>query len=574
MKKQCTVLLLLIGALVSCTKKSPRTSPDPDEKKPPELTMTQKAEAFLLEYNQQFEKLEGAWTQAFWKAANSGKSEDFDESGRHELALRSFHSSPEKFQQIQQFLEHGKELPSLVTRQLEVAKLAFQENQLPADMLRELVEKGKEIEKTLTTFRGKVGGKEYSNNQLQEMLTRETNSARRKAIWEALKQVGGEIGPKIVELARLRNEAAKKVGFENFWEMRVVMQEHEPELVLSIFRGLEEKTTEPFSRMKAVMDAQIARKLKVKPADLRPWHYDNPFFQEAPPSADINMDVFFNKMSEQDIVDLSVRFFGEIGLPMEDLAAKSDFFERPGKDQHAFCISMNRADDVRMLLNIKPTAYWTDTMLHEAGHAVYYKWIQRELPFNLREAAHILTTEGVAMMFGALAKNPTWLQEYAKADPKFVAAKKNAIINQRKLEQLIFARWAMVMLYFEKALYENPDQDLNKLWWDLVERLQLLKRPEKRDQPDWASKAHFTIAPVYYHNYALGELFAAQMRAAIAEMVGHEGPVQEMNWNKKEIGQWLIENVFSPGMKTAWPLFVEQVTQKALSADAFASEVK
>ena len=45
-----------------------------------------------------------------------------------------------------------------------------------------------------------------------------------------------------------------------------------------------------------------------------------------------------------------------------------------------------------------------------------------------------------------------------------------AILEQRRREQLIFARWTMVMLHFEKALYEDPDQDLNRLWWDDVAR--------------------------------------------------------------------------------------------------------
>ena len=63
--------------------------------------------------------------------------------------------------------------------------------------------------------------------------------------------------------------------------------------------------------------------------------------------------------------------------------ANSDFFEREGKDQHAFCITIDRGADVRMLLNVKPTADWMDTMLHESGHAVYYKFIDRSLPFNL-----------------------------------------------------------------------------------------------------------------------------------------------------------------------------------------------
>ncbi len=33
--------------------------------------------------------------------------------------------------------------------------------------------------------------------------------------------------------------------------------------------------------------------------------------------------------------------------------------------------------------------------------------------------------------------------------------------------------------------------------------------------PDWAAKIHMTGAPVYYHNYLLGELIASQLAAAI-----------------------------------------------------------
>ena len=75
------------------------------------------------------------------------------------------------------------------------------------------------------------------------------------------------------------------------------------------------------------------------------------------------------------------------------------------------------------------------------------------------------------------------------------------------------------MLRFEKALYDNPDQDLNKLWWDLVEKYQMVQRPEGRNAPDYASKIHIVSAPVYYHNYMMGELFASQVQHAIARDV-------------------------------------------------------
>ena len=67
--------------------------------------------------------------------------------------------------------------------------------------------------------------------------------------------------------------------------------------------------------------------------------------------------------------------------------------------------------------------------------------------------------------------------------------------------------------------YDNPEQDLNELWWDLVEKYQVLKPPEGRNAPDYASKIHIVSAPCYYHNYMMGEFFASQLHHAIARDV-------------------------------------------------------
>ncbi|MFM7338612.1 MAG: peptidase M3, partial [Bacteroidota bacterium] len=83
-----------------------------------------------------------------------------------------------------------------------------------------------------------------------------------------------------------------------------------------------------------------------------------------------------------------------------------------------------------------------------------------------------MTTEGVAMMFERLTKRSSFLKAMGLSvedAEKFDAA---ASMNL-KHRLLIFSRWCQVMLRFEKAMYENPDQDLNSLWWSLVAKYQL-----------------------------------------------------------------------------------------------------
>ena len=176
------------------------------------------------------------------------------------------------------------------------------------------------------------------------------------------------------------------------------------------------------------------------------------------------------------------------------MLARSDLYEKPGKSPHAFCTDIDREGDVRVLANVVPTEYWMGTMLHELGHAVYSsKNIPRGVPYALRTESHILATEGVAMLFEKFSKDADWLRAMGVRleDPEAFDAT-GAQMRRDKL--LIFSRWCQVMLRFEKAMYADPDRDLETLWWDLVEEYQGLRRPEGRHAPDYASKIH-VVAP-------------------------------------------------------------------------------
>ena len=569
-------LILLVSVLVLVPHEdSISFGKERDGDKREQADVKTETKTFLETYQKDLAKLELRANLAAWKAANSGKKEDFDASAEASLALRTYHSDTTTYQRVKRLADAASELDRKEARALQVAELSFRRNQLPPELLKKTVELATEIERFFNTFRAEMDGKKLSNNDLLELLGDENNSDRRKKIWEALKQVGQVVAPKLVELAKLRNQAAGQLGFDNYWDMAIQLQEHEPKQLLAIFDELEQQTTQPFVRMKAEMDGELARRFSVSPEAMMPWHYDNPFFQAAPPSEEVDLDEFYEKKAKEEIVEIARVFFEDIGLPIESVLERSDLYEREGKDQHAFCISIDRAGDVRTLCNIKPTAEWMDTMLHEEGHAVYDLHVNRRLPYNLREPSHAFTTEGVAMLLGALGKNPTWMVAYAGADRARVEQLTDAILDQRRREQLIFARWTMVMLHFEKALYENPDQDLNTLWWDYKERFQMLKRPQDRNEPDWAAKPHFTIAPVYYHNYMLGELFASQLRQALAMLAGHDGPPSELSFNgRKDFGDFLKKKVFKPGDVMPWPKFVRRATGEALTARHFAAEVK
>src|SRR4029078_6978551 len=125
-------------------------------------------------------------------------------------------------------------------------------------------------------------------------------------------------------------------------------------------------------------------------------------------------------------------------------------------------------------------------------------------------------------------------------------------------------------LRFEKELYGNPDQPLNQLWWDLVEKYQMVKRPENRNAPDFASKIHIVSSPAYYHNYMMGELFASQVHHTIAREVLKTAPASAVYVGHPEVGKFMTERVFAPGRSLPWNGLTKFATGEELNAKAFA----
>ena len=243
------------------------------------------------------------------------------------------------------------------------------------------------------------------------------------------------------------------------------------------------------------------------------------------------------------------------------------------KNPHAFCTDIDREGDVRILCNITNNEYWMEVTLHELGHAVYDKFHDRQVPFLLRRPVHAFTTEAIAMFFGRLSRNPAWMQQMLALTDRQRAQIEKVSGKYAQLKQLIFARWDMVMYNFEKQLYANPEQDLNSLWWRMVEKYQLVKRPQGRNEPDWAAKIHFTIAPCYYHNYLLGELLASQLHNHMTrEILKLESDKNLSHIGRRELGDFLREKVFEAGALYHWNEMIKRATGQSLTPEYYVEQ--
>lgn len=532
--------------------------------------MEKKFREFLAKVEPEVVTLSHDAAIASWEASISGRDEDYARSEEAQLKLVKLFSDSQLFAQLKEIKESNLVMDSTLKRQLELLYPSFLRNQVKPELLEQRIKMEANLEKKYSTYRANVNGKMLSDNEIEDVLSTSTNSQELEMAWKAHKMIGREVAADIIAVVKLRNQIAKELGYENYHTMNMTLSEQDPNEVLSLFDELDNLTSSVFASLKAEIDTCYSKRYKLPKEKLMPWHYQNRFFQEAPKIYSVDLDQFYKG---KDLVALAAKYYDGIGLNVDDIIGRSDLFEKPGKNQHAYCTDIDRAGDVRVLCNVRATYSWMNTILHEFGHGVYSKFNDPAKPYLLRDAAHSFTTEAIAQIMGRCASNPQWMLDMGLITPEQKQAIADDSFNSLRLEQLTFSRWAQVMYRFEKEMYANPDQDLNALWWTLVEKYQLLKKPEGRNEPDWASKIHVALYPCYYHNYLMGELLASQLYYYIADNVIKNSDYRNVSFvNHPEVGKYLDEKVFKPGCLYLWNDMIRRATGEKLTAKYYAKQ--
>jgi peptidyl-dipeptidase A len=537
--------------------------------------VSEELQEFFREHIATIESMEKAANLAYWNFTTTGKKEYEEEVTRLHVALRKVYADPARFERLKSLTDSQPIDDPVLARQATLLHNIFTRNQMDDETIEELTRREVAIESIFNAYRAELGGQKVTENELKEILRESDDQDLRRQAWEASKQIGTQVAGLLIELVEFRNDIARSIGFENYYRMGITLQELDEDELFAIFDELDQLVSPVYRDYKADLDAELAEYFGLTPGDLRPWHYGDPFFQEAPAANPALRKFLADTYANQDIEALTLRFYQAIGLDVADVLSLSDLYEREGKQQHAYCMHVDRKGDVRILANIKPNDKWMSTMLHECGHAVYDKYLDMDLPYILREPAHILFTEAIAMLMGRLETDPDWLITYAGVPAEDTRSLADQLWEQLRGQLLIMARWVPVMSYFERALYQDPRQDLNTLWWDLEERFQMVPRPEGRDAPDWAAKIHLGTAPVYYHNYLMGELVASQLRHYIeARVLNGSEDVGRHFVTDPVVGDFLTERVFRPGGLRHWQDALDFATGERLRPLYFVEQVR
>lgn len=268
-------------------------------------------------------------TLASWDAAISGKAEDFKKAEELNLKMMALYSNKESLKKLEEIKVSGLVSDSMLNRQLDVLYRSFLMAKADTGKLNTMVRMGTVIEQKYGNFRTEIKGIKLSDNDVEEVLRTSKDVKYQKEVWEAQKKIGRIVAEDVIKLVKLRNEVAKDLGFRNYHEMSLTLSDQDPKEVGKLFDELDSLTKGAFAQVKGEIDNYFVKYYNLKSKEeLMPWNYQNRFFQEAPKIYDLDLDKYYK---DQNLENLTSKFYAGIGLPIDDMLKKAIFLRNPVK---------------------------------------------------------------------------------------------------------------------------------------------------------------------------------------------------------------------------------------------------
>lgn len=340
------------------------------------------------------------------------------------------------------------------------------------------------------------------------------------------------ISKDIVKLVKARNTYAKKNGYANFYEMKMAEQGKDSKQIDEMFEKITNATNEIEKNQKSI--SKETEKL------------------------------ISSRLGKNNILGLCSDVYKNMGWDIMDMPiTKFDLFPRQNKINSRQTNSVDPNKDVRVLADLdlenKPL-FSVSTLMHELGHAVHYSSFGKNLPNSQKTIASETLDEGVALLMGGLMEKEGTISKVLDLPEKATKEIKDASLSS-KADKI---RSYIQVDRFEKAMYENPDQDLQKLWKDCGEKY----NNKNYSKLEWTDIDHFIHSPVYYHYYAEGEVVAEQLYNAVSK----NGTVKLTE--SKDTAKFFNDKIFKYGASKTDEEILKSATGKALDVDAYCKQFK
>jgi oligoendopeptidase F len=448
------------------------------------------ARAFVDDFNERYAQKHEAFENQFWGTKMALKQGEFSTEllNQTKKDLEDLLSDPEillKAKSLRKDLETLKDsndgddvlAGGDVAKILDVIIRTCQCNEYPTPEAKAVREQTNEIEGILQKSRNEMNlGYVDSNGEfkgassvgLRTVMRTNSDESVRKSAYEALRSIGKFVCEEgFLDIVKLRNKLAKMLGYQDYYDYTVTNAEgFGKDKLFEILDGLEEGTR-PLM-VKAMQDLET---LHGKEA-LDPWNMGYMM------SGNVikKMDPYFPFSKS---VENYIRSYAAMNINYCNSTMTLDLLDRKNKYSNGFCHwpvpAWIKSDGtfVPSKTNFTsladPAAVGSgltalNTLMHEAGHAAHFANIKQPSPLFSQERAptSVAYAENQSMFLDSLVEDAAWRAKYARdvnGNPLPFDIHEESIRSTHpfKVFQL---RGMLSVSYFEKALYELPDDEV------------------------------------------------------------------------------------------------------------------
>jgi len=385
----------------------------------------------------------------------------------------------------------------------------------------EIIELKEEVTRIVITTPGHLDGADLPRHRRTEILFKDDDREKRRRAFFAEGKLREELQDKGRRLLRLRNDAARNLGFESYPALALAAEDLTVPELTAIFDRYDRETTPAYEQL--VTEARARFGLgRVEAWDL---NYVGQKIFSAP-------DHYFPRDRGVETLAGVVRGFGreldELGIP---IYADADI------PYAGLCFAVRVPDDIRILLNLKDGMAECSVLYHEFGHAAHRKFC-RVAPYSLKVGDAGFFAEAMADVWGCLIFRPAWLRKYAMMPEDEI----EAVRAGAEMEYASRIRRFMAHQLYEIDAYLDPDGDLDASLDRHTERF-LGHRYD--DAGMWAQNYFPFLYPMYSKNYMLARVIQRLVHRYL------EGQVGELLDTPRTL-ELLIDHFYADGATTPW----------------------
>ncbi len=548
--------------------------------------LQKEVQTFLDQYTREYVRLYTESSEAQW-AANTkiveGDSTNARAVERTGQAFASFTGSDSNVETAQKYLDQKDKLTELQVKQLQKIKYIAANNPagLAGIIKKRIKAENTQIEK-LYGFTFRIDGKPVSANQIDDVLKDQTSLPERLKAWQAGKEVGKGLKKGLTELRDLRNQTVQALGYKDYFDYQVSDYGIPADDMMRLIKKINNELRPLYKELHTYARYELAKKYGVKEVpDYLPAHWlPNRWGQDWSAMVSVkgmNTDSVLKTKTPEWIVKDAEDFYRSLGfqaLP-SGFWQKSSLYPVPPsssykKNNHASAWHMDLQNDVRSLMSVEPNSEWYETANHELGHIYYYlTYTNKDVPPLMREGANRAYHEAMGSLMGLASQQLPYLKKKAIL-PENTRTDQVQTLLKEALNYVVFIPFsAGTMTAFEKQLYADklPENQYNKVWWDLAKKYQGIEPPSVRGEEfcDAATKTHINDDPAQYYDYALSFVILFQLHDHIAKKILHQDPHATNYYGNKKVGEFLKE-IMRPGASKDWNSVLKEKTGSDLSA--------